>query len=137
MSQKRTQRKDSPFTKEQEAWVILQYGLKRSIVAVKRDFRKEYNLQPRNVPDRQAFGRLVSRFNKSYGQVRPAATGGRNKGYGQQEIDRVTHYFQEDDTKSIRQAVRDLNLNFSTIWRILKKELKWKSYRERHVQPLN
>ena len=49
MSQKRSQRKDSPFTKEEEAWVILQYGFRRSIVSVRRDFRKHFKLDPRKV----------------------------------------------------------------------------------------
>ena len=56
--------------------------------------------------------------------------------YSQNDITRVTQYFQEDDTRSLRHASRDLQMKMTTIWRILRKELKWKSYRERHVQPL-
>ena len=136
MSQKRSQRKDSPFTKEEEAWVILQYGFRRNIVSVRRDFRNHFKLDPRKVPGRQPFERLVKRFLTSNGQVRPAAPSGRNKVYSQNDITRVTQYFQEDDTRSLRHASRDLQMKMTTIWRILRKELKWKSYRERHVQPL-
>ena len=136
MSQRRTQRINSPFSKEQEGWIFLQYGLKRSIVAVKRDFRIQYQVKPRNVPDRQAFERLINRFKSSHGQVRPAAPGGCSKKYSQDDIVRVRDFFREDDTLSLTIASRHLDMKVTTVWRILRKELKWKSYRERHVQQL-
>ena len=137
MSQKRTQRINSPFSKQQEAWCILQFGLRRSIISVRRDFQNHFKVYWRNVPDRKAFSRLINRFQRTHGQVRPAAPGGCVKKYSQEDIDRVNEFFRQDDTKSLRLASRDLGMKVTTIWRILRKELNWKSYKERHVQQLS
>ena len=74
----RGQRRNSPFTKQQEAWVILQYGALSNCLAVRRKFRVHYKLSPFMVPRINAFRRLVSRFLESNGQVRPKAPAGRS-----------------------------------------------------------
>ena len=136
MSQKRTQRFNSPFSKDQEAWVILQYGLKNSTKTVMRDFRTFYKVYPKQVPGRWAFERLISRFKTTHGHTRPVAPVGKGTNFDQDDVDRVREFFNDDDTISVRVASRALGLSKSMIWRILRKVLKWKSYREREVQPL-
>ena len=39
---RRGQRKNSPFTKDQEAWIVIQWGFRRNITQLKRDFRTKY-----------------------------------------------------------------------------------------------
>ena len=117
--------------------MILQYGLRRSTVSVMRDYRMFYKLNPKKVPGRWAFERLINRFKTSHGQVRPATPGGKNIKFSQEDITLVKDFFQDDDTKSLRVASRALGLSVWTIWTILRKVLKWRSYRERHVQPLS
>jgi hypothetical protein len=111
MSKKRTQRRDSPFNKEQEALVVLQYGQRRSIVAVRRDFKNQFPLVPwREVPGRQSFEvpehKWSSQTSCSRGLYQEVQLGGHC---------RVSQYFLEDDTCSLRHAKRDLGLKMTTI----------------------
>ena len=101
-----------------------------------RDYRIFYKINPKQVPGRWAFERLIKRFKTTHGQTRPSAPRGRVKSFNQEDIDRVKEFFKDDDTVSLRVASRALGLSVMTIWRILKIELKWRSYREREVQPL-
>ena len=77
LSPKRAQRKNSPFTKDQETWIILEYGSVKNVLTVKRRFRTKNKLHPYQVPRVAAFERLVERFFTTEGQVRPAVSAGR------------------------------------------------------------
>ena len=52
----------SPFTEEEQKWVILEFGAVRSIIQVRRNFRKAFKMAPKNVPSLDAFLRQVNRF---------------------------------------------------------------------------
>ena len=78
VSPRRGQRKNSPFTKEQETWIVLEFGAIRNCLTVKRKFRSKFKVDPRNVPSIVAFERLVERFFSTPGHVRPALPTGRS-----------------------------------------------------------
>ena len=52
----------SPFTEEEQKWVGLEFGAVKSIIQVRRNFRKAFGKEPRKVPPNGAFLRLVDRF---------------------------------------------------------------------------
>ena len=58
----RRQRADAPFTAEQEAWLILEYGAVKNISVLKRHFQQHFVITTRKVPSYMAFKRLVERF---------------------------------------------------------------------------
>ena len=49
----------------------------------------------------------------------------------------VTEFFEDDYCNSICQATRELKLSFLAILAILRKDLKWKPYRFKHMQKLS
>ena len=76
-SPKRSFRLNSPFSTEQCAFVIFEYGRLQSLKLVQREFRKKYfPKNPREVPRLNAFHRLVERFKKD-AAVRPKVTPGK------------------------------------------------------------
>ena len=135
-SPKRSFRLNSPFSTEQCAFVIFEYGRLQSLKLVQREFRKKYfPKNPREVPRLMAFHRLVERFKKD-AAVRPKVTPG-PPGTSAEDVQRVKSFFQRKKKAHIRQAVQELNLSFGTIWKILRKVLKWKAYRPHLVQVLS
>ena len=54
----------------------------------------------------------------------------------EENIWRVEDYFTNNVKTSIRTAADDLNLTFSTIWVIMRKQLKWRAYRPIKVKRL-
>ena len=126
MGPKRSFRFNSPFSTEQCAFVIFEYGRLQSLKLVQREFRKKYfPKNPREVPRLMAFHRLVERFKKD-AAVRPKVTPG-PPGTSAEDVQRVKSFFQRKKKAHIRQAVQELNLSFCKIWKILRKVLKWKA----------
>ena len=69
-------RKDSPFDTEQSKFIIYKYGELKEISAVRMAFgTKFYRHQPRKVPHRMQFKRVIDRFEKS-ASVRPTVPAG-------------------------------------------------------------
>ena len=68
----------SPFTPEQETWIVLKYGELQSLISVRRLFRKEFKVTPQHIPTLMAFSRVVTRF-KETGCVKAQNPPGPNK----------------------------------------------------------
>ena len=118
-SPQRMFRLNSPFSKEQSAFVIFEYGRLQSLKLVQREFRKKYfPKNPRKVPGLHAFHRLVERFKKE-AAVKPEVTHGSPQ-TTPEDVQRVKSFFQRNKKAHIRQAVQELDLSFGTIWRIYK-----------------
>lgn len=77
-------RKNSPFTKEKETWIILKFGELKSLTSVRRLFRKEFNMNPKDLPTCKTFSRVIERF-KETGNVQPRKSPG--------EV--ILHWFEE------------------------------------------
>ena len=135
----RGQRRNSPFTKQQEAWVILQYGALSNCLAVRRKFRVHYKLSPFMVPRINAFRRLVSRVLESNGQVRPKAPAGRSpltEELVQRVKDFLLPYTQNEQAVSLTTMATSLNISVTTAWRVVRKKLGWYPFKPRKVIPL-
>ena len=70
MPPQRGQRSNSPFTSEQETWIILEFGALRNCLAVRGKFRLHYGLSAKKVPSVKAFDRLVDWFITTDGELR-------------------------------------------------------------------
>ena len=134
---KRSRRKDSPFTKEQEIWIVSRCAfmtsaqLRRAFIIQFLDPKKTYHLAPNIL----AFTRLVERFKKT-GGVTGCNKGSDFSAITPENIKRVDDYFSDNSKKYIKDACDDLGLTFGTVWRILRKHLGWKAYKPIRVNRL-
>ena len=132
----RSRQKNTPFTKEEEIWIVRNAGSKGSM-QIRREFIIQFSKSNKHkVPGPRAFRRIVERFDSTggvTGQSREPIFAARTP----ENIEKVRNYFEEDCRRSIRQATRDLNLGFGTVWIILRKDLRWKPYRFKRVQKLS
>ena len=63
MAPVRKKRPAGPFSKEQEIWIVMEFGACRNITKVRRNFRKQYQISgSRHLPQRIQFQRIVDRF---------------------------------------------------------------------------
>ena len=128
----RIRRIDSPFDKSEEIWTVKRSALMTPI-QIRWAYIKEF-LRPQGrqnkAPSLKAFLRLMARFDESGGE-----TGrGKTKEEAQfavtpENIAKVEEYFSDNPRNSMCLASFDLQLSFTTIWNILRKELKWRAYR--------
>ena len=102
---------------------------------VQRAFRKEfYPKNPRQVPKIRAFTRILQRF-KEESALRPQVPVGRSREHN--NVEAVKNCFEQNPKIHIREATRVLGLSYGTIWKILRKDLKWKAYRPHLTQCLS
>ena len=141
MPPKTGQRYDSPFTPEQETWIILEFGALRNCLTVRRRFRLHYGLSPRKVPSIEAFKRLVKRFITTDGELRGKQIGGAPTIINEDLVNAVKDFV--DSKVLMKQSVsvtgigKALQISPSTAWRILRKRLGWYPYKPRTVVPLS
>ena len=132
----RSRRFDTPFTKEEEIWLVVNAkGLRYE--ELRREFIINFKkTNKHSVPKARAFKRVLQRFGVSGGTTGMKAVpvfAARTP----ENVAKVAAFFEEDYRRSISEAVNELNLAFSTIWRILRKDLHWKPYRFKRVQKLS
>ena len=126
----------SPFTPEQETWIVTTFPQLNSLTAVKRKFRIVFKLIPKQVPCEKSFKRVVDRFSLT-GSVHHQKPAGRPVSQiCEENIARVKEMVEEDNTISIRYMVDHLNLSYGTIWTIMRKKLDLFPYKPKTVQPL-
>ena len=136
MSPERRFQSNSPFTKDQSTWVILQSDKLKTLSAVRRAFRlKFFPKNPKQVPKLEAFRRIIKRF-KDSGSVRPIVSPGRLSPTTE-EVKKVEDFFKERPQAHVRLAAEHLGMSFGKVWKILRKNLKWRPYRPRLVTALS
>ena len=127
---KRSRRSDTPFSKEQEIWLILNCK-GQSKMELRRAFIRHFAITNHNaVPAPNAFARIVKRFQATggvTGACKPEEF--RFTARTPENIERVKTFFEESPRESIRGVMEKLNLSFATTWRILRLDLHWKPYR--------
>ena len=74
----------SPFSMEQQRWIILRYGVCPSVKTIRREFRQKFDVPPFDVPGELAFYRIIKRFNTTNSTV-PRAGCCLDKSQGLQE----------------------------------------------------
>ena len=130
-------RVNSPFTKEQAAWVVLEFGATRNITLVRRAFRLKFKISPKKVPRRNAFLRLVQRFSEN-AELKPQKKSGGKQLHGAEVVQRVQEFIAtQRQSTSVRQVSTSLNLGSKMTWQIMRKELKLFPYKPKTVVPLN
>ena len=55
-------KKSDIFTTKQNIWIVTNYGEFKSSTALRREFRKQFKLSPRQLPHSYAFFRVINRF---------------------------------------------------------------------------
>ena len=129
-------RKNSPFTEEQQTFIILKYGEVGSISQVKRAFGTRFHPKhPRNAPSFCQIQRVVDRF-LTTGSVNPSSPPGLPPTL-EGDITRVKNYFDRNPRAHLRAAMVDLDMSIGKVWRILRKNLKYKPYRPHTAQILS
>ena len=123
---------NSPFTKDQSVWVVQTHGKVTNLTELRRAFRRKFcSDRPRDVPSRNAFRRLVDRFD-STGSTRPVVGTGRGP-TPETDIDKVKKFFEENPQAHVREASQRLDMSFGKVWKVLRKNLSWKPYRPHHA----
>ena len=132
----RSRQVNSPFTKPQEIWLI-QRSAFFTPTQLRRAFIKKFLTEAthRQAPHRSAFLWLVQRFEESGG-----TTGRRREPEANvitaEVIAQVEEFFLRNPKSHIRAAADDLELSITTVWRILRLQLKWKPYKTLRVNKL-
>ena len=127
-------RNDSRFDDgEQSKFIILKFGETKNVTMVRRAFRAQFYPQnPRKVPQRLLFQRVIDRFLSS-ASVMPRVPKGLTP-CTPEDVQRVKDYFTVNPKNHIRSAVTELGMSFG---KILRKVLKLKPYRPHLTQVLS
>ena len=124
---------NSPFTKEQKSWVVTKFSELKSIALVKRSFRQQFcPRKPRRVPRPNAFHRLIERFERERATW-PSVPSGRSS-TADEEVEKVKVFFEENPAAHVRQASQQLKMVTGKVWRILRRNLRWRPCRP-HLAP--
>ena len=59
----------SPFSMEQQRWIIFRYGACPSVKTIRREFRQKFDVPPFDVPGELAFYRIIKIFNTTNSTV--------------------------------------------------------------------
>ena len=133
---KHSLRKDSPFAKEQATFIILKYGEVRNTTVVRRAFKKHFHPKnPRAVPQNTVFQRLIDRFLNQGSVIQKTPEG--LPPHSEDEIHAVKMFFERDPKAHIRKAVVELAMPYGKVWKILRKDLKFKPFRPHLSQILS
>lgn len=111
----RIRRFDSPFSKDQEKWIVKRSAF-LSPTELRRAFVKHFlgYENHRKAPDRNAFSRLVERFDETGGVTGKGQTEEqRRTSITAENIARVEEYFGDNEKNSIRTAVEGVSLHQS------------------------
>ena len=105
----------TPFTTDQETWIIIQYGQLQNVTKVKRNVKIHFNLSPHKVPDRRQFSRIVERF-LATGSVKQKKPSGRPLSVVTDENAAIVDELIENDPRiSIRQISSKINLSVGSV----------------------
>ena len=124
----------SPFTNRQLSRIVVLWAQHQSLTKVRREFAKEFHLakHPRLVPSMTVFRNTITRFNET-ASAKPNSGGGSKMSVRTpQNILRVKDAIDEDKTLSVRALSLQLDIDQTTVWRILRKDLMMFPYKANH-----
>jgi len=111
-------------TSQQKAFCVLRFDKYESIITVQRDFRWEYRINPPTPP-------TVRRWHQQFLET-GCLCKGKSPGHPRvsvEIIDNVRTSFVRSPQKSVRRASREIGVLRSRIWKILRKQLRMKPYK--------
>ena len=137
---RRLRRQDSPFSKEEEVWIVKNAMVdgkwQRSGTALRQLFIVRFNISNHaSVPKPWTFTRLISRFDAT-GGVTGQHIGKLPFVSTPENIKWVERFFTENPTSSLTIASRDLDISHTSLWFILRRKLNWKPHRYKRVHRL-
>ena len=118
-------------TPQQRAQTVFWYAETKSIIAVQRNYRREYG---GNAPDGKTIKAWCEKF-LATGSVKKESGGARTR-VSEEKIEEIRAGFQRSPQKSIRQASRQFNVPRSTVHRVLHKRLRLYPYKVQIVQQI-
>ena len=128
------------FTKEEKRFIVKSFGRNPSPTKVRQDFLRHYNVQKGRKRDEYKpyhFARVNKEFEKNSSVTEKSKKRSCSK-RTQENIDRVKTLIKDDlSVVSTREAAPKMDLSSTTLWRILKWDLKAKFYRVACVQVLS
>ncbi len=131
----------SPFSMEQQRWIIFRYGACQSVKAIRREFRQKFDVYPHNVPGEYSFYRIIKRFNTSNSTVAKSkkedGAGRPMTGRSPENIDTIRQSITKAGDQSIRALAVLNDIPQTTVQRILRKDMRWFPYKPNLVQPLS
>ena len=128
----------SPFTEQQERWVIYRFGDETKPVAaqIRREFRKKFNVSPFNLPPILAFYRVKEHFDTT-NSTKPVFKGGRKTTVRTNEnIEKVSSILSASGDSSLRKVATEAGISYFSAHQIVRKDLKLFPYKPHLVQPL-
>ena len=132
----------SPFTEEERCWIVVNFLVcKEKSVSVKEAFKDYFQISHERAMTlhRQQFQRVFKSFLK-YKSVKENAGYANNKNQksvvNAETIGQVRTLVASQPTISIAKAARTLNMNWSSVYTIVKKKLHLKAYKMIRAQKL-
>lgn len=130
------ERRNQAFSKEHLSFIVRKFGQGITPIQIRRAFRNDY--YPRNpskVPGIKEFIRVIERLKKR-GSAEPRKGGGKAP-TGLDKVQQVKQFFEKNGDAHIPEASTRLGMSTGAVWNVLRKQLKWKSYRLHKVQCLS
>ena len=118
-------------TKQEKSFCVLEYARCTSVITVQRAFRREYGHEP---PCKQSILRWYRQFKDTGCLCKGKSTG--RPTVPDETVERVRESFVRSPQKSTARGSRELGIPQQTVWKILRRRLKFKSYRVQLLQHL-
>ena len=109
--------KPSPFSSEQQIWIVTKYAELESVISVRRAFRKEFKVSsPLLVPHPCQFKRVIEKFNScgDIGDPKPKPKPGGN--IPPADVQAVKDFFDANKKAHLKEASLDLGMSVGKIW---------------------
>ena len=133
-----TFRLNAPFSQEEAIWVVTEYVRLRSVAAVRRKYGYKF-MKKNNMPSHNPFKRLIDRF-QSTGSIHPSKPRGQaldKRNELTEKVKEVVKPFQErKQSISVSKVAETVKTSKTTVWRIMRKTLRWKPYKPNVTVPL-
>ena len=134
------------FTDEEKFWIVQQFEAKKRPCEVRRAFVLKFPRPTRNAEKKLQdfkFTKVYRDFLKNGFSVRSSAKRGVSIAHQQKLREkrqrtsrRLMKFFTEDPKASLREACAALNIKRSTAWKAIRKEAKWRPWKDVDVQEL-
>jgi hypothetical protein len=125
------------FSIDQKKFIVQTFGRNPSAAKVRREFIKRYKIAGRATSKLKLvqFTRVRDQF-ENHGSIQPKVSP-RKKTKRTEEVKEVVRsHLEEISSTSLRKTSQDIDIKYTTLWRIARFDLHLKFYHYRSVQPL-
>uniref|UniRef100_A0A1B6F3H6 Uncharacterized protein n=1 Tax=Cuerna arida TaxID=1464854 RepID=A0A1B6F3H6_9HEMI len=116
---------------DKKAFCVLDYHIYQSVVSVQRHFRTRFNEDP---PSNHSIFKWYSNFKRNGCICKKKSTG--RPSVSNEVVEQVRESFMRSPQKSTVKCSRELGVPQPTVWKILRKRLKFKPYKLQLLQAL-